>query len=335
MRFITLLTTFLLGMMGHIECTEPKLLESYKIWDSSPYSAFTDLIRHHDQFLCTFRESDSHQDGENGKIRILTSPDGKNWESVALIAEEGVDLRDPKLSIKPDGTLMLLLGGTITDKNGNVVNRQSRVAFSHDGAEWTPLTPILTENEWLWRVTWHDGRAYGIAYDAHLKNEWTVNLYVSSDGINYDLVTPLDIKHFPNEATIRFAETGEMYVLLRAGKSVKSYAWFGMSEPPYTAFAWKRIKQVFGGPDFVIAPEHQFWAAGRVYIKEEDNKYQEKTGLVNLSDAANPDNLFLVPSGGDDTGYPGMVLDGKILWMSYYSSQDGTPSIYIAKILLP
>ena len=45
-------------------------------------------------------------------------------------------------------------------------------------------------------------------------------------------------------------------------------------------------------------------------------------------------HVLELPSGGD-TSYPGMVIHGGLLWMSYYSShEDGKTSIYLAKIKL-
>ena len=64
------------------------------------HNAFTDLIRWHGKWYCTFREADAHVGGD-GKLRVLESADGKTWESVALVREEGIDLRDPKLRSRP------------------------------------------------------------------------------------------------------------------------------------------------------------------------------------------------------------------------------------------
>ena len=86
-----------------------------KIWDRARHNAFTDLIRWHDRFYCTFRESNRHVFGDDGKIRLITSQDGRTWKSVALIAQPGIDLRDPKLSITPDDRLMILMGGSYYD----------------------------------------------------------------------------------------------------------------------------------------------------------------------------------------------------------------------------
>src|SRR5262249_23559349 len=90
----------------------PELVSVAKIWDRAPHNAFTDLIRWHGRWYCTFREADGHVGGD-GKLRVLTSADGAVWEAVALVAEEGIDLRDPKLSVTPDDRLMLVAGGSV------------------------------------------------------------------------------------------------------------------------------------------------------------------------------------------------------------------------------
>src|SRR5262249_47345706 len=52
-----------------------EIVEVKKIWDAGNHNAFTDLIRWHDRWWCTFRESDAHVGGD-GAIRVLTSADG-------------------------------------------------------------------------------------------------------------------------------------------------------------------------------------------------------------------------------------------------------------------
>ena len=87
---------------------------SYQIWNNAPHNAFTSLIEYNAHLYCAFREGKTHVDktgGDNGKIRILHSVDGLVWESVDVISKKGWDLRDPFLSIRPDGRLTLSCGG--------------------------------------------------------------------------------------------------------------------------------------------------------------------------------------------------------------------------------
>src|SRR5436190_23718092 len=151
-----------LVVLPSLSAAEPEIISTAKIWDQAPHNAFTDLIRWRDQWYCSFRESEAHVGGD-GKLRVIVSKDGAKWESAALLAEEGVDLRDPKLSITPDDRLMLVAGGSVYDGK-TLKERQSRVAFSKDGTNWSAPQRVLEKGDWLWRVTWHKGTAYGIAY---------------------------------------------------------------------------------------------------------------------------------------------------------------------------
>src|SRR5437016_1559133 len=95
-----------------LQAGEPELVSVTKIWDRGPHNAFTDLIRWRGKWYCTFREADGHVGGD-GKLRVLESTDGKTWEPVGLVQEEGIDLRDPKLSVTPDDRLMIVGGGSV------------------------------------------------------------------------------------------------------------------------------------------------------------------------------------------------------------------------------
>ncbi len=138
-----------------------------RVFHNGEHNAFTDLVRQRDNWFCVFREGSGHIPGTNGAIRVLRSPDGQRWDSAALVAEHGIDLRDPKISVMPDGCLMLLMGGSVyagEEGPGNraYVSARTRVAFSTDGRQWSPPQPVSVTGEWLWRVTWHKGLGYGI-----------------------------------------------------------------------------------------------------------------------------------------------------------------------------
>jgi hypothetical protein len=130
------------GISVAAEETKLSIVDTRKIWDGAPHNAFTDLIRFGDAWICVFRESTSHVPGTNGVIRVLRSSDTKTWESVAAVSENGVDLRDPKVSIAPDGRLMLLAGGSIYDGEDGQPKRKltgasTRAFFSSDALTWT------------------------------------------------------------------------------------------------------------------------------------------------------------------------------------------------------
>lgn len=327
--------------------TEVEILSVEKIWDQEPHSAFTDLVRWNNRWYCTFREADAHVGGRDGVCRVLSSPDGVKWESVATISEKGVDLRDPKLSITPDGRLMLTMGGSIYE--GRVLKgRQSRVAFSNNGVKWTEPKKVGEPDGWLWRVTWHNGTAYGLMYtptarpsaDAPKSSEggqaepapaeWKLTLVSSSDGENYKPITQLDVPGQPNEATIRFLPDDRMIALIRREGGDK-VGWVGLSSPPYKEWSYKPLPRRIGGPNFLQLPDGRFFAVTRKY------EPTPKTVLSQLDpDKGTLDDLAVLPSGGD-TSYAGLAWHDRALWISYYSSHEDPKRsrIYLARVSLP
>ena len=311
----------------------PQIVSVKKIWDAGQHNAFTDLTRFQGKWFCTFRESEAHVGG-NGKIRVLSSTDGEKWKSTALLAEDGIDLRDPKLSITPDKRLMLVLGGSVYD--GKVLKeRQPRVAFSKDGNAWTSPQRIMAKGDWLWRITWHEGRAYGISYITPAKEtsaktdpDWIANLVESDDGINFRFVTKLDVPGQPNEATLRFLDNGDVVALVRReGPSVDRVAWIGVSSPPYHSWKWKPAGTQIGGPNFIVLPDRSMIGGGRLYNPAPKGA-QTFIGRMDLQSVA---PQLILPSGGD-CSYPGLVWHAGLLWVSYYSSHEGQTCIYLAKV---
>jgi hypothetical protein len=313
----------------------PQLISVQKIWDGAPHNAFTDLIRFGGQWFCTFREATGHVGG-NGCIRVLTSADAERWASAALLSEDGIDLRDPKLSLAPDGRLMLVMGGSVYE--GKVLKgRQPRVSCSNDGRKWTAPRPVLDKGDWLWRVTWHKGRAYGITYSLAAKpdptNEWTISLVTSYDGFAWQPVARIAVPGRPNEATVRFLPNDDCVALVRREglpSNPDAKAWIGISSPPYTDWRWHSAGMQIGGPNFLVLPNGTMVASGRQYSPKPGTP---KTFVGSMTLQSIKPELIL-PSGGD-CSYPGLVLHEALLWMSYYSTHEGKTSIYLAKVRLP
>jgi hypothetical protein len=185
------------------------------------------LIRWHDRWWCSFRESTAHVGGDGG-IRLLESVDGLTWTSAALIKETDIDLRDPKLSITPDGKLMINCGGSVYLGTKQLKGRRSRVMFSADGHTWTAPAKVLDEGEWLWRVVWHEGVAYGAAYRSGATlpgggtdDMWSLAVYSSRDALTWAKVADLAVDGRPNETTLRFAADGTMIAWVRREGAIR------------------------------------------------------------------------------------------------------------------
>ncbi len=308
--------------------SEPQVLDTRKIWDVAPHNAFCDLLRWHDHWWCTFRESQAHVGGD-GKIRVITSMDGEHWDSAALLSETNIDLRDPKLSVTPNDRLMMVAGGSVYLGTKTLKGFQSRVMFSADGKTWTPPRRVLGEGEWLWRVTWHESTAYGAAYKATTAaTNGPLNLYRSHDGLNWDRIAPFQINGDPNETTLRFNERGEMLALVRRDAGNRRGV-LGISKAPFTEWTWRELNYQLGGPNFIELPNGDLVAATRDYTTK-----PTATTLVARLTMQALEPLVTLPSGGD-TSYPGLVWHQGVLWVAYHSSHEGKTSIYLARIKLP
>jgi len=303
----------------------PRLVSVLPVWGEAPHSAFTDLLRFQRRWFCAFREAQTHA-GSRGKIRVLVSGGGSEWKTAALLSERGVDLRDPKLSITPDGRLMLLAGGTESHRDGTI-GRQPRVWFSEEGAAWTAPHRILSPGDWLWRVTWKGAFAYGVSYTIASAQRWDVTLYASGDGIEYRKLCPLVVPGKPNEATLRFTEDGRGVLLVRR-EGGDAAGWLGQSRPPYVSWKWRSIGRRIGGPNFLVLPDGGMWAVCRDYAEAGNRVVVARLGPASYRP------LLELPSGGD-CSYAGMAWHGGRLWVSYYSSHEGRARIYLAKVDLP
>ena len=305
------------------------------IWEKAPHSAFTDLLQVDGELYCTFREGEHHVHGADGTIRVLHQLDDGSFESIARIAEDGVDLRDPKLSLTPDGRIMLLYGGSFY-KDRVLQKRECRVAFSnHEKTSFDAPKAVLIDEQirsstdWLWRVTWHDGIGYGVVYQPTSDPGVSrVHLVETSDGVHYQLLKTLPLDGGPNETTLRFTDTGRMVGLFRR-EGPGATAAIGNADPPYLDWNFAPLPIRLGGPELMQLPDQTWLAAGRDYSPEGTRTV---VGRVGLDGSWQP--LHILPSGGD-TSYPGMVCDGNRVVISYYSSHQGNSAIYLADIPVP
>lgn len=306
-----------------VSAEPPTVVSLKKIWDQAGHNAFTDLIRFRNQWFCTFREAETHTKGD-GKLRVLVSKDGETWQSAALLEEKEIDLRDPKLSITPDGRLMMVAGGSVRSPSGGYATRRPRVAFSRDGKQWSELHKIMEDEDWLWRVTWHKGRAWGVSYHGGggLKTARSGALFTSTDGLKWEKVTQIDTPG-TSETTLRFTPQDEMIAMVRCEAGERS-GHIGVSKPPYKDWTWHSTGERFGGPNFIILPDGSMVGGSR---KSGDTPH---TVLARMArDRYEP--VLTFPSSGDNS-YPGLVWHQNLLWVSYYSSHEGKTSIYLAKV---
>ena len=325
--FLMLLTCYALTSLAQ---------ETYsvnKIWDLAPHNAFTDLIKFEGKYFCTFREGTGHvpeKDGTgDGTVRVLVSTDGNRWENAILISKEGIDLRDPKLSITPDGRLMVLIGGSVY-KNGQLMSRTPYASFMDKKTNnFSDLQPIIldssiaSDRNWLWRVTWDKKTGYGVVYQSNQNEDWKLYLVKTTDCIHYSVVTQLDVSGKPNESTVEILKNNRMRIIVRC-EDVNGY--LGYSGKNYSKWEWNDLGIRLGGPNIITLPNGKTIIASRSF--REKKAY---TSLFGLDEQGKAVHLLELPS-GNDTSYPGLIVVNDELWVSYYSGHEGKTSIYLAKV---
>ena len=298
---------------------------------------FPDIIFYKGSMFISYREACAHSDSISlGRVVILKSKDdGESWEEAAILWMPGVDLRDPHFCILADGRLML--NGGIGGKQGKGSwkgkRRGSFVAFSDDGVHWTmPIEILGGRNEWMWRGTTHaDGYTYGIVKEQgegryqNLPELQYSRLVQTRDGIHYKVLTDLQSKDIPNEATIRFAPDNTAYIIHR----MDDYGLFGKSQPPYKDWTWHRIIKI-GGPNLMRLPGGQWLVGGRAHVKGDKRKMQ--LGRIDV-EQGDYFPLIDLPSGGD-CSYPGFMIYKEKLMVVYYSSHEEATNLYLAELLI-
>ncbi|GGB93181.1 hypothetical protein GCM10011352_19050 [Marinobacterium zhoushanense] len=310
-----------------------QLLSSQRLWNRAAHNAFTDLARFNGRLYVVFREGLQHI-SDAGVIRVLSSADAQlEWQDTARIALDGADLRDAKLSITPDNRLMLLSAAA---KSDGPVSHQTKAWFSDDGEQWSDPVDISEPNHWLWRLTWHQKFAYGLAYGT----AGTGGLYwyrVGMDGQwHQHRLTEFD-GQYVNEHDLCFDLDGTAWCLLRRdnAETVNSTGLLGYAAPPYREWTWKDIGVRIGGPCLIWDEQHSgFLAAYRRY-QHPAQWLPQWTEISRLSKEAELGESVALTSGGD-CSYPGLLLEENHLTAVYYSSheEDQGTAIYLADLNL-
>lgn len=302
--------------------SSPYIISTKNIYTGKPYASFTSLINYKGRFYCAFREAKKHYDpsGEDvGIIRILHSKNGKRWQPFLTYSVDGIDLRDPKLTVTPEGKAMLLVE-EVKYENKVAVLRKSCVSFFSSNKSRTELIPISFKPNmdwnWLWDVSWIDGIAYGYIYAPYFA------FVKSSNGINYKLVDKPVIDNSPTEASV--VKLGDKFfsVVRR-----KQNAYVGISNDG-DQWQWKDGGMRIGCPKLFTYKDNVY-TVGRAY-----NGKMNCTALFKVDQTSGKLVMLLELSSDMDSAYPGAVVKDGILYISYYQGDLMKSSIYFSLIKL-
>lgn len=299
------------------------------IWTKGQHNAFTDLCRFKNALACCFREATNHISA-NGKIRVLILDEHGQETYQTSVSIKGADLRDPKLSVTPDGKLLLLAYARHANENNQTRFSQPMTWFSGDGKSWSNAKPIADKNWWLWRLKWHDGIAHGFAYNRRMQ---CLRMYSGQPRRTFELINEQALSYeqhglgYPNESDMIFLQDHTAVSLVRRDAD-SCTAQIGLAKPPYKVWQWRDLGEYIGGPVMLKINDEFALVAGRLW-----NNNGPITALWQLDiKQAKITLLGELPSSGDNS-YPGLVAIDDQIFVSYYSSHQQQKScIYLANI---
>jgi hypothetical protein len=181
-----------------------------------------------------------------------------------------------------------------------------------------------------------DNKLYGMADNIYpttggptAESEFSLKSYVSRDGLEWQLITPLSVTGQPNQATQRFLSDGRAMALVRRNTEDRGGI-IGVASTPYREWQWSKTNMRIAGPNFIEIPGGALIAGARYFGKKQvDNRM-----LLSTMTATSLTPLLELPSNGSDCGYPGMLWHDGVLWVSYNSSHEGKTCVYLAKVRL-
>ena len=302
------------------------------------HNAFTDLCRFQDRLYLAFRSCpDGHGVFASSRIVVLASDDGDEWTQVYTCRVPQRDTRDPHFLVFR--SRLFVYTGTwlapAADEPLDLNDHLGYCAHTADGQHWDG--PVLLEGtygHYIWRAAACADRAYLCARRRTLFRAGVVSeaepaeiesaMLESDDGLVWRF-RGLFADKLGDETAFLFEADGSVLALVRDGAGER--ARICRASPPYADWQRVPLERNVGGPLLARWGE-RYLVAGRK--TDEDGPRTALSWLVGdeLVEAAE------LPSGGDNS-YPGFVaLDESRGLLSYYSSHEGSTSIYLAELRL-
>jgi len=297
-------------------------LEVRAVVSDGKHNAFTAFVRWRDAYWLAFRKGGAHG-SRDGDLIVLRSVDTKTWTE-ALRLDVLPDDRDPQL-LATDKRLFLYDVAVEGDK------LTSFVTYTDDGKSWSKPKPVYKPAYIFWKPK---ARGDGFYATAHVKSHdggaREVHLITSRDGIEWERVSKMRGGNWESETTIHFLTDTRIVAFLRQ-KHGSPAASLLFADAPFTEWEERPLAGMhFAGHDSYTFDGVNILAS-RAFEQGRKNPY---TMIYTFDKEANLTPYCRLPSGGD-CSYPGIVRDGDEMLVSYYSSHEGTASIYLARVPLP
>jgi hypothetical protein len=307
-----------------------------KVYDDGDHNAFTDMCRFRGRIYLTCRSCPGgHMLFDSSRIIVLSSEDGSRWEAVHSFSVPGRDTRDPHFLVFGE-RLLVYTGTWLVPSEGQERDLNDHLGFAAhtgDGTAWT--SPVMLEGtygHYIWRAAAHGDRAYLCGrrrreFAARIPGETDTQLIqgamlTSDDGLIWRHHALFTEEH-GNETAFLFQPDGAVLALARGTSEVA--ARLCLAKPPFDRWERVELQRNVGGPMLASWGKH-YLVGGRRTLGD-----QPRTVLSWIVDDTLVDCAEL-PSDGDNS-YPGFVeVSPTRALLSYYSSHEGSTSIYLAQL---
>lgn len=310
-----------------------------KAFDDGHHDAFTDLCRFRGRIWLTCRSCpDGHMVFTSSRIVVLVSDDGQKWEEVHSFSVPDRDTRDPHFLVFRD-TLFVYTGTWLVPPEGQARDLNDHLgygAWTQDGRQWHgPRMLEGTYGHYVWRAAAIGDRAYLCGrrrrhFAAGLADEDAAEgiesaMLESEDGLVWRFRARFTEEH-GDETAFLFEESGEVLAIARGSADLPARVC--RSRPPYTAWFRTLLDRNLGGP-LLARWGDRYLVAGRKTVAPEP----ACTAIYWLDGDALRE-VAILPSAGDNS-YPGLLpLSADRALFSFYSSHEGSTSVYLAELRL-
>jgi hypothetical protein len=316
------------------------LVTSKVIWDQPPRESGTDLARFQDQWFVTYVDS-AEQNSTNGAVRVITSEDGVEWTSVALLTSPTPKrgLYRPGLSGSPDGQLMVTALGVVPNPNaavpvpkyGGTINTMAWL--SGNGREWSNTERIGVNDYPFGRVARNNEVAFSYGNGCICGSAQTIRVFSSTNGRQFQSRYEETFSgFFPGEGALFFADDLGYCLMSRnngsLGDAGLQKGFVGKSKPPYTDWKWQEIDARINHPNPLRLDDGRIVVAAGIVDKK------TRTSLCEFDPATgNLTELLEFPTSGRLTRV-GLALHKGEVWASYHAAHNGRLSVHLAQVKL-
>jgi hypothetical protein len=324
------------------------IIDTWAITNDSAHNSNTDMIAWNGAFYLAYVSSPYHFGNDDSVMHVVRSFDqGHTWEQVSTYNPPGEDIRDPKFAAINDKLFLYAL------KNTSFVAEPyiSVYAVSEDGITWTDFETVPGLDGWLfWRPKTQDGLTF---YNAAYWYEHGQSILIkSTDGINWETISTIHQGGRNDETEIEFLPDGRLLATARLEYGEATDGIFGdvkgstlitVSEPPYQEWSQgvQSLVTRLDGP-YLFTYHDRIYAAGRFQpdlsksgplTAEGSALARKRTALFEVHENGLA-YLTDLPSDGD-TSYVGLVMDGDVAHLTYYTSPLEHDFAWVMGMMLP